>query len=185
MHVADQSLEVERIEANLTRAGIDQLVIQDDRDIKRWVAGKAEAGCLVAGVKLIKDQVKPFQALVSILGSVIDAVIVIPQGAQRFVDVTVGLMRRGKTGLLCGEVVIEILSAEEPSAGPAITLRRSVEIVQVGRHLRHAEATILALRRQFIESANQPRFLIVTDNGGPRERSHVARSRTTQVISPD
>src|SRR6266705_802449 len=126
-----------------------------------------------------------FQALVGVFGGVVNAMVVVPQSAQRLIDVAVGLMVGGKSGLLRGEVVVEVLSAEEPSARAAIALRGSMEVVQVRGHLRDSEAAILALVRQLVEAANHPRCLIVADDGGAWEGGHVAGRRSAQVVSPD
>ena len=149
------------------------------------VTGQAETGSLVSSVELVEEQVKALKTFVGVLSRVIDPMIVIPQGAQRLVDVTVWLMVGGESRLLTSEVVIEILSAEKPTAGTAVAFGGGVEIVQVGGHLRDAEAAVLVLRRQFIEAANQPRLLIVTDDCRSGECSDVARRRPTQIVSPD
>src|SRR5262245_61232052 len=100
--------------------------------------------------------------------------VVIPQGALRLVDIAVGQgMCGSKARLLGSVVVIKILSAEEPSAWTTVAFGSVVEIVQVGGRLRDAKAAVLALWRQFIESANQPRFLIASDDGGAWKSRYV------------
>ena len=93
LDVTEQSLEIERVEADLASVGIQQLVIQNNRDIELRVTGEPEACRFITCVELIKDQVKALEPFVSVLGSVVDSMVVIPHRAQRFVDVAVGRMR--------------------------------------------------------------------------------------------
>src|SRR5437899_6974533 len=97
-----------------------------------------EAGGLISGVELVEQEMEAFQALVRVFGGVVNAVVVIPEGAQGLIDVAVGFKVEVKSRLLRGEVVIEILSAEEPAARPPVALGSGVEIVQVRGHLRDA-----------------------------------------------
>src|SRR2546426_1886329 len=185
LDVADQPLEIERVEADQACGGIQQLVSQQDRDVELRVAGQMEAGGLISGVKLVEQEMEAFQALVGVFSGVVNAVVVIPEGAQGLIDIAVGFKVEVKSRLLRGEVVIEILSPEEPAAGPAVAFRSGMEVVQVRGHLRDSEAAILALVRQFVEAANQPRLLIVADDGGTGESGHVAGRRPAQVVSPN
>src|SRR5262249_24522941 len=100
--------------------------------------------------------------------------IVVPHGAQRLVDVPERLMVGSEARLVRRVVVIKILSAEEPAAGTTVAFGGGVEIMQMRAHLRNAKAAVLALRRQFIEPANHPRFLITGDDGGSGKNRHVS-----------
>ena len=131
LNIADEPLEVESIKTDLAGVGIDEFVVEDDRDIKLRIARQPEACRFVACIELVEDEVEAFQSLVSIFGGVVDAMIVILQRTQRFIDVTVRLVSRGKSRLLCGEVVIKILSAEEPATWTTVAFGSGVEVVQV------------------------------------------------------
>jgi len=185
LDVADEPLEVEGVETDQPCVGVQQFVIQDERNVKLRIAGQAEARGLIPRVELVEYEVEAFQPLVSILRGVVYAVIVVPQRAQGFIDVAVRLMVGSEPGLLRREVVIEVLPAEEPAAGTAVALWSGVEVVQVRGHLRYAEAAILALVRQLDEAANHPRGLIVGDDGGTGEGGYVAGRRSAQVVSPN
>src|ERR1041385_8605770 len=94
-------------------------------------------------------------------------------------------MGRSESRLLSGEVLIEILTAEKVATGTAVAFRRGVKVVQVCGHLGNAKAAVLALRWQLVVAANQPGFLIVTDNGRSRHRRYVTGCRSSQIESPN
>ena len=105
---------------------------------------QAEPGVLVAGVEVVEDDVEPGEPLVGVLRRVVDAMVVIPQGAERFPDVAVGRAEFG--GVEAGarhrvEVVVELADAEETCehrvAGTAVAVRRAVEVVQMRRDFGH------------------------------------------------
>ena len=185
LHVTNQAFEIEGVEADQACRRIQQLVVQHEGDVELRIAWQMEAGAFIAGVELVEHELEAHQALVRVLGGVFDAVIVIPQGAQGLPYVAVRLKVKGKSCLLRGVVVIKVLPTEEPATGPAVALRSRVEVVQVGRHLRDAEATVLVLRWQLVEPANHPRLLIAGDNGRSGKDRHVAGSRSALVESPD
>src|SRR5258708_18072652 len=141
-----------------------------------------EPGPLIAGVKLIEQTVEPDQSLVGILGCEVHAVIVIPQRAQSFVDVTVGLV----VGIKSGQHIGIVLIAETPRgvevAWVAVTLRRIVSVVKMRANRRHAKARIVHLgdRRQGIDVARDLRRAIERLIGRP----WAARSRAV-VESPN
>src|SRR5205085_4408281 len=91
----------------------------------------------------------------------------------------------GESRLLRRVVVIKVLAAEEPAARAAIALWSRVEVVQVSRDFWNAEAAVLTLCRQFVEAANDPRLLIVSDDGRSGKQRHIARARAALVESPD
>ncbi len=113
-----------------------------------------EARALISRVELIENEVEPFHSFVGVLGGVVNPVIVVPQRAQRLIDVPVWLVARGKPRLLHGVVMVEILSTEEPSAGTSVALRSRVKIMQVGANLGDSKPAILALDGQLVEPAN-------------------------------
>src|SRR5438093_11929222 len=100
--------------------------------------------------------------------------IVVPHSAKRLVDVAVRRKVESEARLVRGVVVIEILSSEKPAAGTTVAFGSVVKIVQVGGHLWDAKAAVLALRRQLIEPANHPRFLIAGHDGGSGKHRHVS-----------
>src|ERR1041384_619029 len=82
LNVAEQSLEIESVKAQQPGAGVQQLIIEHDRDVVLRITRQTEAGGFIAGIELVEDQVKAFKTLVSIFRGVIDAMVVIPQRAQ-------------------------------------------------------------------------------------------------------
>ncbi len=93
--VADEAVQPERVEAELAVRG-EQLVGEDQREIELRVtstrgiireAGEPESGRLVAGVEGVEQELHPGEALVDVLGRVVDPVVVVPRRRQGFFDV--------------------------------------------------------------------------------------------------
>src|SRR5438445_10312787 len=94
-----------------------------------------EPGTLISGVELIEEQVEAGQALVDVLGSEIDAVVVVPERAHRLVDVARGRERLGREAGQDVWIVLVVEVADlEAIDGVAVALRRRVPVVQVGRN---------------------------------------------------
>src|SRR5205814_8528125 len=79
--VADQAVEPEEVEADLPRAGVDQLVGEGERDVELRKAREPEAGMLVARVELVEEELEAEQPLVHVLRRVFDTVVVVPERA--------------------------------------------------------------------------------------------------------
>src|SRR5713226_7380314 len=90
--VAQDAVQIKQIKDQLAGGRIVNLVGEGQLDVKLREAGEMEPGAFVASVKLVEQTVKTEQALVSVLRSKVHAVIVIPQRAQSFIDVTIGLV---------------------------------------------------------------------------------------------
>jgi hypothetical protein len=125
-------------------------------------ARQAEAGGLVAAVKVVVEDVEARQSLVDVLRGEADAVVVIPAGPQRLVDVAVGRGRRDAETRQHVRIVLVVergirdrgpLRVGKVVAREAVALRRVVRVVQVGRNLRDAEAAVV--RGQLVAVANQ------------------------------
>jgi hypothetical protein len=82
LNVAEQSLEVKGVKTDLPGVGIDQFVVEDDRNIKLRIARQSEACRFISGVELVEDEVEALESFVSILSSVVNTVVVIPHGAE-------------------------------------------------------------------------------------------------------
>src|SRR6185295_17700749 len=80
--VAENAVEVEQVEEDLAADRIDDLVVEQQRDVERGETRQAETCRFVAGVELIEQQIEAGQALVDILRREVDAVIVVPERAQ-------------------------------------------------------------------------------------------------------
>src|SRR4051794_6679978 len=96
-HVAEDAVGVERVECEQAGGGVEQLVAEDERDVPLREARQVQPRGLVAGVVPVEDHGRPDQALVGVLGGVVDAVVVVPQEAERLLHVAVGRIRRSST----------------------------------------------------------------------------------------
>src|SRR4029077_4819488 len=77
-------------------------------------ARKMEPRAFVAGVELVEQQKEPEQTFVSVLRSKVHAMVVIPQGAERFINVAVGLVGRVKSSQHVGILlIVEVPDLEE------------------------------------------------------------------------
>src|SRR5262249_60184083 len=96
--VAQDAVQIEKIECQQAVAVGIQLVGEDQRNVEPLhKAREAKTGSFIAGVKLVRvprliveEQEESEETLVCILGSKVDAVVVVPQRAHRFVDIAVG-----------------------------------------------------------------------------------------------
>src|SRR6185369_1007876 len=94
--VAQMAVGLEDVERRLARAGIDQQVGEDDRNVELRKTRQPEAGVLVTGVIFVEQDVKSGQPLVDIFGGMAFAVVVIPQRSLRFTNIAVGRSRVGE-----------------------------------------------------------------------------------------
>src|SRR5213075_1215673 len=85
-------------------------------------ARESESGGLVAGVEAVEQAVEPRQALVDILRCEVDAVIVVPERAERLVGIAVRRMRRAEPGERVGIVVVVELAGRKEVARKAVAL---------------------------------------------------------------
>jgi len=108
--VPQDAVQVEEIEEEETGPPIEALVGEHHGDVELGEAREMEPGTLITGVELIEEQVEAGQALVDVLGSEIDAVVVVPERAHRLVDVARGRERLGREA---GQDVGIVLVVEE------------------------------------------------------------------------
>jgi hypothetical protein len=172
--VTQDAVEVEGVEDQLSARGVEALVGEHHGYVVVREAGQAEARGLVARVILIEQQVEAREALVDILGREVDAVIVIPERAQRLVDVAVGQMGGIEAGEHVRIILIVILAAREEVLGEAVALGRVVGVVQVGGHGREPEARVVPGER-----------VDVADQDGSPVVGHVGGARADAVEAPD
>src|SRR5215813_973184 len=125
------------------------------------------------------------QSFVDVFSGVIDAMIVVPQRTEGFVDVSIGGKIKTKSGLLHRVVIIEVLTPEKPTAGAAIALWTRVEIVQVSRCLGNSKTTCGCAGGQLIKTTHQHGGLIAGDNRGSRKDRRISGGvRSSLVESP-
>src|SRR5262249_25048237 len=132
--VPQDPVEVEEVEEQEARARIEDAIGEHERhvvldgcvEVGAGDAGQAESGELVARVELVVKKVETGEPLVDILGREIDAVVVVPERAERFVDVAVGRMRRGEASEHVRVVVVVELAPPEEVARKAVALGRRV-----------------------------------------------------------
>jgi hypothetical protein len=120
--VAQDAIKVEQIENQVAGFRIVHLIGKSQRDIELREAGQTEPRLFIAGVELVEQAVKAEQALVSILRSKVHAVVVIPECAQCFIDVTIRGVIRIKTSQYVGIILIAKVTVGVEVAGIAITL---------------------------------------------------------------
>lgn len=85
------------------------------------------------------------QAFVGVLRGKVHAVVVIPQCAQRFVDVAVGFVVRVESGRDFRIILIARMPSRVEVTGVAVTFRRRVPVVKVGGRGRKSKAGIVYL----------------------------------------
>src|SRR5579864_1242976 len=86
-------------------------------------AGKAESCVLISGVMIVEQEVEARQPFVHVLGCRADHMIVVPERAQGFIEVTaLRNVIRQNTSVLIGIVLVIELAAVEEVAGVTITL---------------------------------------------------------------
>src|SRR4029434_9378696 len=90
---------------------------------------------------------------VDVLGSEVDAVVVIPQRAHRLVYVAGGRVGRRETGQDVWIVLVVPLRYSKEVAGEAITLGRGMAVVQVSRYRLDPKAAVIG--RQVVEIPNK------------------------------
>src|SRR6202041_1459321 len=91
----DDAVQCEQVELQIATVVV-HLVGKGQRDIKVRKARQMEPGLFVAGIELVEQAVETNQTLVGILRGKVHAVVVIPQSAQRFIDVAVRRIGRTK-----------------------------------------------------------------------------------------
>jgi hypothetical protein len=128
--VAQDAIKIEQIEDQVA-AGIEYLVCESQWDIEMGEAGKAETGGLITGIKLVEQAVETDQSLVGVLGGEVYAVIVVPQRAQRLVDVAVGLVGGIESRQNVGVILVAELSRRIEVARITVTLGGVVGVVQM------------------------------------------------------
>ena len=103
-----------------------------------------ETSFFIASVKFVEQAIKPKQPLVSVLRGEVHAMVVVPERAQIFVDISVGLIRRAESG----QHVRVILVAEVPDtievAGVSVAFRWIMSVVKMRSYRRHSEAAVLS-----------------------------------------
>ena len=130
--VAQDAVQVEGVEDQLSARRIETFIREHHGDVVVREAGQAEAGGLVSRVILIEQQVEAGEPLVDVLGGEVDPVVVIPERAQRLVDVAVGQVGRVEAREHVRDNLIVILAAREKVLGEAVALGGVVGVVQMG-----------------------------------------------------
>src|SRR6202035_6189937 len=65
--VAQDAVQAEEVEGQLAVRRVVDLVREHQRNVELRIAGKAEAGRLVAGVELVEHEIEAYQPLVGVL----------------------------------------------------------------------------------------------------------------------
>ena len=107
--------------------------------------GKAETGLVIARIELVEQTIEAQQALIGVLRSEVHAVVVVPQGAHRLIDVAVRLVVRVESGQHVGIVLIAEVPGGVEVAGVAVAFRRRVPVVKMGGHRRKSKTGIIYL----------------------------------------
>src|SRR5262245_58765083 len=108
----------------------------------------------MSGIELIKQQVKPCQSFVNILGSEVHAMIVVPERAQRFINIAGSGMGRENSSQHIGIMLVIELADFKKVARKAVAFRGGVSVVQVRSNRGYAKAIIVILG-QGVEVAHQ------------------------------
>jgi hypothetical protein len=82
--VPQDAVQIEQVEEDLASARVDHLVVEHHGDVVLREARQMETRQLVTGILIVEEQIHPRQALVGVLGGVVDAVVVVPERVQRF-----------------------------------------------------------------------------------------------------
>ena len=109
--VAEDAVGVERVEDQIAGRRVEAAVGEHHRDVILRERRQAEAGRLVAGVVIVEEEVVTDQPLVDVLRREVLAVVVIPERAQRLVDVAVGRRGGEEAGELVRIVLVVVLAA--------------------------------------------------------------------------
>ncbi len=159
--VAQDAVKAEQVEEQPAIGGIVNLIGEGQRDIKLRKARKMKAGAFIAGVELVEQAIETQQALVRVLRSEIHPVIVIPQGAQGFIDVAVGCVVRVESR----QHIRIVLIAEVPNAVEvarvAVAFRRGMAIVKVGGNRGNSKAAVHVGRGESIDVACELGYAVV------------------------
>src|SRR5580692_10374484 len=168
--VAQNSVEAEQIESQQSRGTalrIEQLVGKHHGNVKLGEAGKAEAGGFVTGIEIVEQQISSDEPFVAVLGSMVEAMVVIEERTERLVDVAGAGMRGENTSEDIGIMLVVEMSALEKVAGKAVTFRRRVSVVQMGRD--GVESKTAIFRWKVVDVANQVRFAVARNVGRTRK----------------
>src|SRR6185437_10643923 len=65
--IAQNSIQIEQVEYQLTGLGIENLVGESQRNIELWEAGKTEAGGFIARIQIVEKAIEPEQSFVGVL----------------------------------------------------------------------------------------------------------------------
>src|SRR5439155_9391255 len=142
--------EVERVKTNQTRTRVQQLVGQHDGDVELRVAGQAEARPFIPGVELVEHELESVQSFVGVLRRVIDAMVVVPHGAQRLVDVAERLMVGSEARLVRRVVVMKILFSGDSSEVSTVAFGSAVDLLQAAEYLLHTNDALLKQSQELI-----------------------------------
>ncbi len=92
--ISQNAVRIEQVKLEQTSLAIKDFVVEHHVDVEvcEWVlavtkTGQLETAIFIACVMLIKENVCSGQAFVSILGGVIDAMVVIPERMHRLLDI--------------------------------------------------------------------------------------------------
>src|SRR5262249_10627726 len=80
--VAQDAIQIEQVEHQLSRVRIEDLVIEHQRDIELGEAGQVEARGFVSRIQTVEQTIEPDQALVGVLRGKVHAMIVVPERGQ-------------------------------------------------------------------------------------------------------
>ena len=125
--VAQDSIQIEEVEDQLAALGIINLVGEGQGNIKLREAGQMEPGIFITGItastpNLAEQCMESEQALISVLGGEIHAVIVIPERAHCLVDVAGGReRRRAESRPHLGIILVAEMTSRVEVAGVPIT----------------------------------------------------------------
>ena len=103
-----------------------------------------ETGFFIARVKFIEQAIKANQTLVGVLRGEVHAMVVVPQRAQSFVDISVGLIRRAESGQHVRVILVAVVPYAVKVARVSVAFRWVVGIVKMRGHRRHSEAAVLS-----------------------------------------
>src|SRR5262249_47188138 len=167
-HDAIQAHQVEKDFAILVKDFVGKV----HPDIELREAGQMKPRVFIAGVKLIEEQIVPVKSLVDVLRRMINAVVVIPQRTQRFINVTALIFVGGENSSQHIWVVLVIeLSPLEEIAGVAVAFRGSVTVVQMCGNRRQSKPSVTTFRWEIIEIAHEYSFPISGHVCGTRHHS--------------
>src|SRR5580658_3693870 len=165
--IADNSIQSEQVKRQQGTFGVIYLIGEDQGDIELREAGQMETRFFIAGVKFVEEAIKAYQPLVSVLRREVHAMIVVPQRAQSFVNISVGRIRRAESGQHVRVILVAVVPDTIKIAGVSVAFRWIVGIVKMGRYRRHSEAAVLRERRQRVDVARQLWRAVIRQVGRP------------------